>query len=122
MNYCEKWKFSWMNYRIGFIYEQMWHKGETGEPAAGSLVEGQAELRNMFLTLGRIVLSSDVILSPQAQRSWLNAVALENMDSISATLVTSHDERSWLKEEARSNILRMFTQLLTFHDEMSPLN
>ena len=100
----------------------MWHKGETGEPAAGSLVEGQAELRNMFLTLGRIVLSSDVILSPQAQRSWLNAVALENMDSISATLVTSHDERSWLKEEARSNILRMFTQLLTFHDEMSPLN
>ena len=106
------------------IYEQIWHKGDTaGDPAEGFPPSGQAEPRNMLVTLGRILLPSDVtILSPQAQRSWLKEEALENMDSISMTLPTFHDEISRLKEDALSNARHIFTQLLTFHDEMSPLN
>ena len=109
--------------KLSTIYEQMWHKGEIGKPEAGVPVSGQAEPTNMLVTKGRRLLPSDVTIRfPQAQRSWSKEEAVENMDSISRTLLTSHEEMSWLKEEARSNIRHIFTQLLTFHNEMSLLN
>ena len=109
--------------KLSTIYEQIWHKGETGESAAGVPVSGQPVPRNMLVTNGRRLLPSVVrIPSPQAQRSWLKEEAVENMDSMSITLLTFHDEMSWLKEDALSNILHMFTQSLTFHEEMSLLN
>lgn len=85
-------------------------------------MSGQAEPRNMLVTNGRrLPWSGATIPSPQAQRSWLKEEALENMDSISMALLTSHEEMFWLKEEARSNIRHIFTQLLTFHNETSLL-
>jgi hypothetical protein len=55
----------------------------------------------------------------QFDRSWLKAVAFQNMPNMLVTLETFQLEMSWLKEEARLNMFYMVVTLEAFQLEMS---
>ena len=54
-----------------------------------------------------------------AERSWLKAVAKQNMYPISVTAETSHAERSWLKAEAPASMQPISVTAETSHAERS---
>ena len=55
-----------------------------------------------------------------ADKSWLKACALKNIECISVTAETSHADKSWLKDCALLNIKLISVTAETCHDPIGP--